>query len=153
MAAADDSKKIKMVVQQCLKASLRLPDDCEAGIGRGMVVFVCFKQGAREEDAAKAAEVALAAKLCEVVGESKRVSVVDALGEVLVVPQATLGGKLKGKALQYHGNVNKDEGEALYAHFVATLSSRLAVVRSGSYGARQVLSLETNGPFTHTFAL
>ena len=37
----------------------------------------------------------LAAPLCE--GKN----VIEAKGDILIVPQATLGGKLKGKSLQY----------------------------------------------------
>jgi hypothetical protein len=31
--------------------------------------------------------------------------------------QASLGGKMKGKAVQYHGNIAKDDGQQLYQEF------------------------------------
>ncbi len=152
---------MRLVIQQCTSARLKLPCGDAATISRGMVVFVCFRQGTARADAERAAETTCHLKLCEDVGEEReggrrRVSVLESGGEVLVVPQATLGGKLKGKALQYHGNVGKEEGEELYGAFCRTVAARMedgSKVKSGVYGARQVLSTETNGPYTHVLEL
>ena len=91
------------------------------------------------------------------------VSVLDLPGDVLIVPQATLGGKLKGKVMQYHNNIDKDKGLELYEQFVKTCRRLLdesacakehgCVVRCGTYGNLQVLQLNTNGPFTHVLEL
>jgi D-Tyr-tRNAtyr deacylase len=87
------------------------------------------------------------------------VSVLDLPGNVLIVPQATLGGKLKGKQMQYHGNISKNVGEELYTLFTRKCVEALqdsekfrengCEVRFGTYGNRQVLSIETNGPYSH----
>lgn len=99
-------------------------------------------------------------KLCES-DSGKHVSVSDLPGDVLIVPQATLGGKAKGKAMQYHNNIGKEEGLQLYANFVSLCERKLAsssrgegtvsatTVKHGTYGNRQVLKLDTNGPYTH----
>lgn len=97
-------------------------------------------------------------KLCET-DTGKYVSVLDLPGNVLIVPQATLGGKVKGKVMQYHGNIGKEVGQQLYAQFVSQCEKEMAastkcceagvVVRHGTYGNRQVLKLDTNGPYTH----
>jgi D-tyrosyl-tRNA(Tyr) deacylase len=90
----------------------------------------------------------------------KRMDVLTAGGEVLVVPQATLGGKLKGNSLQYHHNVKPVEGAELYRVFCEELREGMGeqgvvmeegMVKEGQYGARQVLSMETNGPYSHAF--
>lgn len=89
----------------------------------------------------------------------KYTSVLDLPGSVLIVPQATLGGKAKGKVMQYHSNISKDDGQKLYASFVDNCQKELGSsskcseagteVKHGSYGNRQVLKLDTNGPYTH----
>ena len=89
----------------------------------------------------------------------KFVSVLDLPGDILIVPQATLGGNLKGKVMQYHRNINKEDGLKLYSAFVqqceeASRNSSKCLehnktVKFGTYGNRQVLSIVTNGPFTH----
>lgn len=97
-------------------------------------------------------------KLCET-ETGRYVSVLDLPGNVLIVPQATLGGKAKGKSMQYHANIGKEEGMQLYTSFVAQCEKELSssskctesgvLVKHGTYGNRQVLKLDTNGPYTH----
>lgn len=86
------------------------------------------------------------------------VSVLELPGSVLIVPQATLGGKSKGRAMQYHNNISKEDGLRLYGSFISLCEKELtaaasaesgAEVKHGTYGNRQVLKLDTNGPYTH----
>ena len=103
---------------------------------------------------------------------AKRVSVTETGGDILVIPQATLGqqrsfvttltsdsvplgGKLKGSSVQYHQNIKAGEGEALYRQFCQGLSEGGGggEVRAGVYGARQRANMETNGPFSHVFEI
>ena len=89
----------------------------------------------------------------------KHVSVLDLPGDVLIIPQATLGGRLKGKMMQYHSNIDKETGLQLYTNFTQACVDTVAqnpksleqgcTVRYGTYGNRQVLTLDTNGPYTH----
>lgn len=59
--------------------------------------------------------------------------------------------------MQYHRNINKEEGENLYGAFVDLCrktvqgqeKSKDCDVKAGTYGNRQVFSTDTNGPFTH----
>ena len=105
------------------------------------------------------AKTVLETRLCE--NESgKRVSILDLPGDVLIIPQATLGGNLKGKVMQYHRNIAKDQGLHLYSMFVQKVEEMVSmsekckehqcVVRSGTYGNRQVFQTDTNGPYTHS---
>ena len=63
--------------------------------------------------------------------------------------------------MQYHSNIEKSLGRSLYETFVARLEEEVKKnkksqeysVRWGTYGNRQVLSLETSGPFTHVIEL
>lgn len=66
-----------------------------------------------------------------------------------MIPQATLGGKVKGKQLQYHGNIKKDIGLEKYILFCSELKSSDLKIEFGTYGNRQVLSVVTEGPFSH----
>lgn len=86
------------------------------------------------------------------------VSVLELPGSLLIVPQATLGGKAKGRSMQYHNNIGKEDGQRLYDAFIALCEKELTAgtgagadvtVKHGTYGNRQVLKLDTNGPYTH----
>lgn len=157
-----------VVMQQCISAKLQTNahDPMQAPqyavIGRGVVVYVCFMAGATAETVEKMAKTITSIKLSKCSEENDSLlSVIDLPGDILVVPQATLGGKPKGKRIQYHGNVEKGEGKKLYDLFLQNLkktqeSSELCKeykvkTECGTYGNLQVLSVETNGPFTHIF--
>lgn len=45
----------------------------------------------------------------------KHVSILDLPGDILIIPQATLGGRVKGRNMQYHSNSGKEEGSELYS--------------------------------------
>ncbi|XP_076834552.1 D-aminoacyl-tRNA deacylase 2-like [Brachyhypopomus gauderio] len=162
--ANESSVVARVVLQQCLHARLQVkPPDVEneaewVEINRGMVIYVCFFKGATEDIITKIVNTLLNMKLCET-DSGKYTSVLELPGSVLIVPQATLGGKPKGKGMQYHANIGKDDGQKLYASFVAHCEKELSLsckcteagtdVKHGTYGNRQVLKLDTNGPYTH----
>lgn len=159
----DSGMKARVVLQQCLHARLQVkPPDEESEaewveVNRGMVIYICFFKGATEDLIPKMVNTLLNVKLCET-ESGKFTSVLQLPGSVLIVPQATLGGKPKGRGMQYHGNIGKDEGLKLYETFVSLCQSELSScknsdilteVKHGTYGNRQVLKLDTNGPYTH----
>jgi len=146
---------VRLLVQQVVGAKLVLPGGGEElKIEKGCVVFVCFLKEVTEDLVRKAARVVMGVKLSEVEEGEKRKGVVNAKGEVLIVPQATLGGKLKGNSVQYHHNIHPGEGKEMYKLFCQEVKQAMGeemMVKEGQYGARQVLSMETNGPFSHIF--
>ncbi|KAM9777883.1 D-aminoacyl-tRNA deacylase 2 [Neosynchiropus ocellatus] len=163
MAEGSAAPVVRLVLQQCLRAKLQVKpaeEEQEAQwvqVERGMLVYVCFLKGASEELVPKIVSSVLNLRLCES-DSGALVSVLDLPGSVLVVPQATLGGKVKGKSVQYHNNIQKETGLRLYHAFVAQCEAELSraaapgsgvLVQHGTYGNRQVLELDTNGPFTH----
>uniref|UniRef100_A0A803VQ38 D-aminoacyl-tRNA deacylase n=1 Tax=Ficedula albicollis TaxID=59894 RepID=A0A803VQ38_FICAL len=127
-------------------------------IQRGLVIYICFFKGADEDLVPKIVDTLLNVKLSEN-ENGEFVSVLDLPGDVLIIPQATLGGKPKGRKMQYHANIEKEKGLELYSQFVTLCEKELAanakcmeagvLVKHGTYGNRQVLKLDTNGPYTH----
>jgi len=149
----------RIVLQQCTSASLTLPNPGETekpeiiDIGRGVVVFICFLDKASEETVTKLVKHITNVRLSED-ETGKRRSILDVQGNILIIPQATLGGRLKGKSMQYHMNVEKTLGEGLYHKLCQEVREAVEEgtsgnVKCGVYGARQVLKMDTNGPFTH----
>ncbi|XP_025942268.1 D-aminoacyl-tRNA deacylase 2 [Apteryx mantelli] len=164
MAALQRPVLARALLQQCVSARLQVKPP-EPGseaewveIQRGLVIYICFFKGADEDLVPKIVNMLLNVQLSE--SESgKYVSVLDLPGNVLIIPQATLGGKLKGKKMQYHTNIEKEKGLKLYSQFVTLCEKEMAAsarcmeagvfVKHGTYGNSQVLKLDTNGPFTH----
>ncbi|XP_015270677.1 PREDICTED: probable D-tyrosyl-tRNA(Tyr) deacylase 2 [Gekko japonicus] len=164
MADCSQAPVARALLQQCLYARLQVKPP-ESGseaecveIQRGLIIYVCFFKGANEEIIPKMVNTLLNVKLSET-EDGKYVSIVDLPGSILIIPQATLGGKLKGRKMQYHSNIEKEIGMELYSQFVTLCEKELAtnarcaeagvVLRHGTYGNRQVLKADTNGPFTH----
>ncbi|XP_071283037.1 D-aminoacyl-tRNA deacylase 2 isoform X4 [Agelaius tricolor] len=116
-------------------------------IQRGLVIYICFFKGADEDLVPKIVDTLLNVKLSEN-ENGEFVSVLDLPGDVLIIPQATLGGKPKGRKMQYHANIEKEKGLELYSQFVTLCEKELAanakcmeagvLVKRGTYGNRQV---------------
>ncbi|XP_034531515.1 D-aminoacyl-tRNA deacylase 2-like [Notolabrus celidotus] len=157
----------RSMLQQCLQARLQVKPADEHSeaefvqIERGMVIYICFFKGAKDDILPKMVSTLLNLRLSET-DSGKLVSVLELPGSVLIVPQATLGGKAKGRAMQYHNNINKEDGLRLYDTFVSLCQKELnaaaaasggseaeVTVKHGTYGNRQVLKIDTNGPYTH----
>ncbi|CBY07928.1 unnamed protein product [Oikopleura dioica] len=152
----------KLLVQNCISAKLAVNwDQFKSGeaekieyvsIGEGLVVFVCFREGATEDILPKIASSILNGKLYQTDGKPKSVES-DVEKSILIIPQATLGGKLKGKQVQYHGNISKLDGKKIFERFQDILKreSKETECKFGKYGNRQVLQMDTVGPFSHIF--
>ncbi|XP_007516907.1 D-aminoacyl-tRNA deacylase 2 [Erinaceus europaeus] len=164
MTDNDPTPLARALLQQCLHARLQVrPAEGDAAaqwveVQRGLVIYVCFFKGADKELLPKMVNTLLNVKLSET-ENGKHVSILDLPGDILIIPQATLGGKIKGRNMQYHSNSGKAEGLELYSQFVTLCEKEFAanskcaeagvVVKHGTYGNRQVLKLDTNGPYTH----
>lgn len=164
MAEHDPNPQARALLQQCLHARLQVRPAEEntaaqwVEIQRGLVIYVCFFKGADKDLLPKMVKTLLNVKLSET-ENGKHTSILDLPGNILIIPQATLGGRVKGRSMQYHSNSGKEEGLGLYSQFVTLCEKEVAanskcveagvVVEHGTYGNRQVLKLDTNGPYTH----
>ncbi|XP_077036542.1 D-aminoacyl-tRNA deacylase 2 isoform X3 [Agelaius phoeniceus] len=136
MAAARPARA-RALLQQSVSARLQ--------IQRGLVIYICFFKGADEDLVPKIVDTLLNVKLSEN-ENGEFVSVLDLPGDVLIIPQATLGGKPKGRKMQYHANIEKEKGLELYSQFVTLCEKELAanakcmeagvLVKHGTYGNR-----------------
>lgn len=188
---------LRVVAQAVDRASLLVDNvaryvDIEAGV----LLYVAFLAGCTEDVVRNAVATIVSSKVfllgvdrcadeeakAQGGSRAKPSALVDSTSDsVLVVPQATLAGKLKGKVMQYHQQIDKAEGARLYRLFCFELAAALlpqvaktAVdehaadafangftrdaaasnqrqVLWGTYGNRQGLKIDSPGPFTHTF--
>ncbi|VDQ05999.1 unnamed protein product [Trichobilharzia regenti] len=154
---------VKIVFQCCSSAKLLVEGDIpEACIGKGLIAYVAFLKECSDEDLQRVAETICTVRLISD-ENNKLLSVVDSPCDLLIIPQFCLAGKLKGKCFQYHSAVPRTTAELLYPRLVkfcdsylknnSSWSSKSCKFFSGTFGIRQILSLETNGPFTHTIEL
>ncbi|CAF88396.1 unnamed protein product, partial [Tetraodon nigroviridis] len=83
---------------------------------RGTVLYICFFKGATDDILPKMASTLLNLRLCEA-DSGKLSSLLELPGSLLIVPQATLGGEAKGRAVQYHTDISKEDGLRLHSAF------------------------------------
>ncbi|XP_070576341.1 D-aminoacyl-tRNA deacylase 2-like [Ptychodera flava] len=91
--------------------------------------------------------------------DGKRVSVLELPGDVLIVPQSTLGGIRKNRHVSYNYNINKAEACELYREFVEmcrrevmSTEETTCRVRGGNYDNKyEDMNIETGrvGLMTH----
>ena len=156
-----------LLLQQCKSAKLLVKppssedaNDSEfVNIGKGIVVYVSFLKSTTPDSVKRAASLALGVKLTHDEETSKLKSALDANGDVLIVPQACLGGKVKGKSFQYHNLMGRDACKDMYQAFIDACAELLAsskstgALRHGTYGNRQALNIDSDGPYTHIIDL
>lgn len=165
---------VRVVVQQVEQATLLIDNVAETtAIGNGVLVFVAFlkrdKKEVADAEIKSAVSRILGAKIHTVPGGPVKGTFRDddnvVQRDVLVIPQATLCGKLKKNQPQpqYYAQIEKELGAAVYERFWLEFEAQLAEinskrapelagkVRHGTYGNRQALSMTSSGPNTHQF--
>lgn len=89
----------------------------------------------------------------------RHVSVMELPGNVMIIPQDTMTGVVKGSRVQHHDSIEAWKGLYLYKQFVSQCEKEVAastkctkakvVVRHGVYGSMQTIYLNSNAPLTH----
>eukprot|EP00922_Rhytidocystis_sp_ex-Travisia-forbesii_P037719 GHVS01056179.1.p1 GENE.GHVS01056179.1~~GHVS01056179.1.p1 ORF type:complete len:202 (-),score=32.12 GHVS01056179.1:1064-1669(-) len=160
----------RLVVQRIDKASILLDNtSLWEDVGFGYVVFVAFLVGADEGTVDRIVNTLFSLKhlLPPTVPQASAevssspppaaVSLSECPSDisVLLVPQSTLGGRMKGAAMQFHSLIDKSRGEELYDKLklemqkkVSEQTAKRITITSGVYGNRQGLRLESAGPST-----
>lgn len=121
---------VRIVVQRCTKASVLVdyPDKL-VSIGRGMILYISFVVGAKQNEIRKIARYLLSLPILTLGswGDGTKAMSYSKLFkqghplEILVVPQACLVSTLKGSNLQYHEQLHKEQSEDLYYYFIHCL--------------------------------
>ncbi|XP_026789541.3 uncharacterized protein LOC113538579 isoform X1 [Pangasianodon hypophthalmus] len=158
------SLSARTVVQQCTHALLQVkPQTADADsewveIRDGIVIYVCFYKGATEKIIPKMVNTLLNAAFFPM-STGRYVSVMELPGSVMIIPQETMTGVVKGSRVQHHDAIEDWKGLYLYEHFVTQCEKEVAastkcteagvVVRHGVYGNMQTLYLNSNAPLTH----
>ena len=135
-AVAATGSLLRVIAQGVTSATLLVDNVSKTiSIGQGVVLYVAFVgagiQNATIDNAVASliqGKIFTFAPPPSPTGDEARPkpsAVLDAGVDVLVVPQATLGGKMKGKNVQYHAQAPKDEAAALYQRLNDQLRKQL----------------------------
>jgi D-aminoacyl-tRNA deacylase len=137
------------VIQRVSRAAVRVAGESVAEIGPGLVVLVGVGQGDQGTDADWLAAKIFHLRIFEDADGKMNRSVVDAEGEVLVVPQFTLyGDARKGRRPSWAAAAPPEEAERQVEAFALALESLGARVRRGAFRQHMEVELVNDGPVT-----
>lgn len=147
---------IKFVLQRVTKASLLIDNkDQFVSIHKGLIIYICILKETKLEDIEKSIKILSNLKLIPDEKE-ELISIKEAPCDIMIIPQSSMGGKIKQKVLTYYSLCDKQEGEKLYYQFCELMKQNLnekSELKYGTYGNRQELKFESFGPFTNSFEI
>jgi D-tyrosyl-tRNA(Tyr) deacylase len=137
------------VVQRVSSASVRVGDDYEASIDRGLLILLGVAQGDTDEDARWLAEKCSTLRIFNDDDGKMNLGLDTVGGSALVISQFTLlGDCAKGRRPSFIRAADPREGDRLYELFASVLASLGVPVRKGIFGAMMEVSLVNDGPVT-----
>jgi D-aminoacyl-tRNA deacylase len=140
---------VRAVVQRVRQASVGVDGDVVAEIGPGVVVLLGVARGDTAADADRLAGKIARLRIFENDEGRFDRSLLDVVGEALVVSQFTLiADTRKGNRPSFTDAADPELAEPLYDHLCAFLEEAGVRVSRGVFGARMQVSLVNDGPVT-----
>jgi D-aminoacyl-tRNA deacylase len=140
---------MKTVVQRVSEARVRVREELAGEIGAGVCVLLGVARGDGAAEAQRLAEKVARLRIFE--DEEGRFdrSLLDVVGEALVVSQFTLvADTAKGNRPSFGEAAPPAEAEPLYEAFCEALRAQGVRVATGVFGARMTVELLNDGPVT-----
>lgn len=143
---------MKAVVQIVKEASVEVSGEIVGSIGRGMMILLGVMEGDTESDMDFLIEKLVKMRTFSDGEKSFELSIDEIKGEVLVVSQFTLAGRMvKGRRPEFTTAMNPKDAEVMYNKFVDKLKSYDLKVATGEFGAYMEVNLINDGPITYVF--
>ncbi len=136
------------LVQRVKRASVCVDSTIVGSIQSGLLLMIGFSRGDRQENIERFVDKIVSYRIFEDARGRMNKSVLDINGELLVVPQFTLGASTnKGNRPSFSETMEPSQAKDLYDQFVEI--SRLRIkVQSGVFGAHMEVQCTNEGPAT-----
>ncbi|HJY76775.1 MAG TPA: D-aminoacyl-tRNA deacylase [Burkholderiales bacterium] len=136
------------LIQRVTEAAVSVGGERVAAIGPGILALVGVERDDGEAQAERLAERVLGYRIFPDAQGRMNVSLVEAAGALLAVPQFTLvADTRKGTRPSFSSGASPQEGKRLFDRFVEA-ARRQARVETGRFGAEMRVSLVNDGPVT-----
>lgn len=139
---------MRVVVQKCIKASVKIDGKVNGKIDEGYVLLVGFTNGDNKEIIDKMAQKIINLRIIEDENEKLNLSIKDINGKILSISQFTLYSKLNGRRPSFTEALNYKEASTLYDYFNDYLRKYNVDVETGIFGSDMKVSLINDGPTT-----
>jgi D-tyrosyl-tRNA(Tyr) deacylase len=140
---------MRAVVQRVSRASVTVEGETTGKIGRGLLVLLGISADDEEKDAVYLLDKIINLRIFYDAEGRMNLSLVDSLGDLLVVSQFTLyGDARRGRRPSYIEAAQPEKANALYEFFVAEAHKQIEKVETGKFQAMMDVELVNDGPVT-----
>ncbi len=140
---------MRILIQECLKASVTIDGEVYSSIGKGEVVFVSFTSTDTASTIDKMIEKMLKLRIFSDENGKTNQDLSQHGGTILAVSQFTLYADIrKGNRPSFVNALGGENSKSLYDLFCKKLSEKVDGVRTGVFGADMKVELINDGPFT-----
>ncbi|MGH8127614.1 MAG: D-aminoacyl-tRNA deacylase [Gammaproteobacteria bacterium] len=137
------------LLQRVSEAAVEVEGETIARIGAGLLVFICVERGDSEAEVERMAERLLGYRVFSDGAGRLNCSVMDADGDLLLVPQFTLAADThKGMRPSLGRAAAPERGAELFEQLVRQTREQYARVQAGRFGAHMRVALINDGPVT-----
>lgn len=140
---------MRIVVQRVKEASVKVDGQVVGKIGKGVLALFAVHKEDKPDRTLWLAQKLLHLRMFSDAAGKMNLSVQEAKGEVLVVPQFTLYGNcIEGRRPDFFESAPPDIAKPIYEKFVSEVKHDLGTVQTGVFGAYMEVSLVNDGPVT-----
>ena len=141
---------MKIVLQRCSRAEVRIDGETVGRIGTGFVVLVGITHSDTHEDADFLAKKVAGMRVFEDTEGKMNLSLVEVGGQILSISQFTLyGNARKGNRPSFIEAARPEVAEPLYEYFNQVLQEQYGLhVETGRFGANMQVDFVNDGPVT-----
>lgn len=139
---------MRVIVQRCKNASVKVNDKIIGKIDKGYLLFVGFTNGDNENIIKKMAKKIVNLRIFEDKNDKMNLSLKEVNASILSVSQFTLYAKLNGRRPSFTDALNYNDAKKLYEYFNLELEKQDVKVENGIFGADMKVNLLNDGPVT-----
>lgn len=140
---------MKILIQKVKKASLEVENLPYNSIDKGLVLFVGFEEGDKEQDLIKASEKISKLRIFEDKENKINLSIQDVSGEILSVSQFTLAADCrKGNRPSFSQAMPAEKANMFFESFNSLLEKQNINVKTGKFQSHMNVKLDNDGPVT-----
>jgi D-aminoacyl-tRNA deacylase len=137
------------LLQRVSRAQVEVSGKTVGSIGPGLLVLVGVRPSDDEGSAQRLLDRLLQYRVFPDAAGKMNLSLIQAKGELLLVPQFTLAADTaKGLRPGFSTAAAPEQGRALFDHLVRCAREKIATVQTGQFGAHMQVSLINDGPVT-----
>lgn len=141
---------MKIVIQRCSRAEVRIEGEVVGKIGKGFVLLVGITHNDTQNDAEYLAKKVAGMRIFEDADDKMNLSIAEVGGEILSISQFTLYGNAeKGNRPSFIKAAQAEVAEPLYDYFNQVLREHYSLhVETGRFGAHMEVDFVNDGPVT-----